>query len=250
VNSWAALVAVAAWCYVVALVGTSLGLVLGTLRLPILLLVSSSPAAGAGANIGISAVSAATGSLTHMRARRVNWRLAAWMIPPSVLGALIGGYVSGRLPSDVLLVLIGALLVCFGAMTLRGRETAPRERAEGLNVRAATVIGLFVGIIGGLVGLILGTLRVPAMIRHVGETHYRVVGTNLVVGFALGVAGVVGHLPGGVDWKLLLIGSLASIPGAVSGSRLTGRMSERQLLTAIGVVLLVVGALTVARGVV
>jgi uncharacterized protein len=240
VDSWAALAAVAAWCYVVALVGTSLGLVLGTLRLPILLLVSSSPAAGAGANIGISAVSAATGSLSHMRAGRVNWRLAAWMIPPSVVGALIGGYVSGELPSNVLLVLIGVLLVGFGVITLRGRETASPERTGGLNLRAATAIGFVVGVIGGLVGLILGTLRVPAMIRRVGETPYRVVGTNLVVGFT----------PGGVDWKLLLVGSLASIPGAVSGSRLTGRMSEQQLLTAIGVILLIVGALTIVRGVV
>jgi uncharacterized membrane protein YfcA len=250
VDSWAALAAVAAWCYVVALVGTSLGLVLGTLRLPILLLVSSSPAAGAGANIGISAVSAATGSLSHMRAGRVNWRLAAWMIPPSVVGALIGGYVSGELPSNVLLVLIGVLLVCFGVITLRGRGTAPPERTGDLNIRAATVIGFVVGVIGGLVGLILGTLRVPAMIRRVGEVPHRVVATNLVVGFALGVAGVVGHLPGGVDWKLLLVGSLASIPGAVSGSRLTGRMSEQQLLSAIGVILLIVGALTLVRGVV
>jgi uncharacterized protein len=250
VDSWAALAAVAAWCYVVALVGTSLGLVLGTLRLPILLLVSSSPAAGAGANIGISAVSAATGSLSHMRAGRVNWRLAAWMIPPSVVGALIGGYVSGELPSNVLLVLIGVLLVGFGVITLRGRETASPERTGGLNLRAATAIGFVVGVIGGLVGLILGTLRVPAMIRRVGETPYRVVGTNLVVGFTVGVAGVIGHLPGGVDWKLLLVGSLASIPGAVSGSRLTGRMSEQQLLTAIGVILLIVGALTIVRGVV
>ncbi len=247
-DSWAALVAVAAWCYVVAVVGSSLGLVLGTLRLPILLLVASSPAAGAGANVGVSAVTAATASVTHVRAGRVNWRLVAWMVPPSVVGALVGGYVSGLLPSRVLLVAIGALLVYFGIRTLVGGEAAPPGRADGLNLRAAAAIGLVVGLLGGLVGLILGTLRVPAMLRHVGETAYRVVGTNLVVGFALGVAGVVGHLQGGVDWTLLVIGSAASIPGAISGSRLTGKLSERQLLTAIGVVLVAVGAVTVVRG--
>ena len=35
-------------------------------------------------------------------------------------------------------------------------------------------------------GVILGTLRVPALLRVVGLTAHRVVGTNLVVGFALG----------------------------------------------------------------
>ena len=52
--------AVAAWCFFVALLGTSIGLILGTIRLPVLLLVSTSPAAGAGANVGISTVAAAT----------------------------------------------------------------------------------------------------------------------------------------------------------------------------------------------
>ena len=113
------LVAVGAWCFLVALLGSSIGLILGTIRLPVLLLVASSPAAGAGANVGISAVSAAAASIAHLRAGRVNWRLVAWMAPPSIVGALIGGYVGGRLPSEVLLALIGALLFFFGIRLLR-----------------------------------------------------------------------------------------------------------------------------------
>jgi uncharacterized membrane protein YfcA len=242
--------AVAAWCFVVALIGTSLGLVLGTIRLPILLLVASSPAAGAGANIGVSAVSAAAASVTHVRNRLVNWRLVAWMAPPSVVGALAGGYFSGLLPADVLLVAIGLLLVYFGVRTLLERRTEAPARPGRLNLRAAVLASLLIGLLGGLVGLILGTLRVPAMIRHVGETPHRTVATNLVVGLVLGVAGVIGHLPSGVDWPLLAVGSAASIPGGLVGSRLTGRVSERQLLNAIAVALLIVGTATAVRGVV
>ena len=240
--------AVAAWCFLVALIGTSLGLILGTIRLPILLLVASSPAAGAGANVGVSAVSAAAASVEHVRAGRVNWRLVGWMTPPSMVGALIGGYFSGLLPSSVLLVVIGLLLVYFGARTLLSRRATTPVHHSGLNLRAAVVSSLIIGLLGGLVGLILSTLRVPAMIRHVGESPHRTVGTNVVVGLALGIAGVVGHLPSGVDWNLLLIGSAASVPGAVVGSRLTGRLSEEHLLTAIGVALLVAGAATASRG--
>jgi uncharacterized protein len=241
--------AVAVWCFVVALLGTSLGLVLGTLRLPILLLVSSSPAAGAGANVGISAVAAATASATNARRGTINWRLVAWMTPPTIVGALIGGYVSGRLAADVLLVVIGVLLVYFGLRTLRRDRGGVRAPAiASPRMRPAVVWGLFIGLLGGLVGLILGTLRLPAMIERIGETPHRAVATNLVVGLFLGIAGVVGHIPGGVDWGLMLLGSAASIPGAIIGSRLTGRLSERQLLDAIGVVLVLVGVLTLARG--
>lgn len=242
------MIAVVAWCFIVALLGTSIGLVLGSIRLPILLLVSSSPAAGAAANVGISTVAAATAAATHVRRGTVNWKLVAWMTPPSIVGALIGGYVSGRLPSNVLLIVIGAVLIYFGLRTLVGGDRNGSPAAEAPRMRPAVVWGLVIGLLGGLVGLILSTLRVPALIRYIGETPHRAVATNLVVGFWLGIAAVIGHLPGGVDWGLMLIGSAASIPGAILGSRITGRLSERQLLNAIGIVLLIVGTATAARG--
>ena len=244
----AATIAVAVWCFVVALLGTSIGLILGSIRLPIILLVSSSPAAGAAANVGISAVAAATAAATHVRRGTVNWKLVAWMTPPSIVGALIGGYASGLLPSDVLLVVIGLVLVYFGIRTLVGSRQDGATPTGGAKMRPAVAWGLVIGLLGGLVGLILSTLRLPALIRHIGESPHRAVATNLVVGFWLGIAAVIGHLPGGVDWGLMLVGSAASIPGAILGSRITGKLSERQLLNAIGVALLIVGTATAARG--
>lgn len=100
-----------------------------------------------------------------------------------------------------------------------------------------------IGLLGGIVGLILGSLRMPALIRLVGEEPARAVGTNVTVGFLVGVAGVLGHLSSEPpDWDVLAVGALASIPGALIGSRLTGRLSERDLLRAIGVVLLIAAA--------
>src|SRR3954466_15610183 len=109
----ALLVAVALWCFATALAGGVVGLVLGNIRLPAVLLVASSPAAGAGANIGISAVAAlaparpqvgaGAAAGAHVRAGRINWRLFAWMAPPSMAGAVAGGLLSGALPGDLLL---------------------------------------------------------------------------------------------------------------------------------------------------
>ncbi len=88
---------------------------------------------------------------------------------------------------------------------------------------------------------------VPALIRYVGEEPARAVGTNVVVGLCVGAAGVLGHAPEGVDWNLLLVGSAASVPGALLGSRLTGRLSPGHLLRAIGGVLLLAGVVTIAH---
>jgi uncharacterized membrane protein YfcA len=244
------LLGIGTWCFLVALAGGLLGLVLGNIRLPILLLVSANPAAVAGANIAISGIAAATGSIAHIRARHVHWRLVAWMLPPSVAGAIGGGYAAGRLPAETLRVVIGSALLAFGIDLLRPRRKALPPLRETPDLRAAVLAGAAIGAIGGLIGLILGTLRVPALIRWVGEDHVRAIGTNLVVGVAVGAAGLLGHLPTGVDWTLLAVGSASSIPGALIGSHFTGRLSATTLLRAIGAILLVSGTATIVRGIV
>jgi len=244
-------IALALWCFAVALAGGLVGLVLGNMRLSAVLLVASSPAAGAGANIGVSGVAAFTAAATHIRAGRINWRLFAWMAPPSMAGAVAGGLLSGAVPDQGLLLAIGALLLYFGVDLLRPTHAAAAVARQGRpDIRAAVVAGAAIGLIGGFVGLILGSLRMPALLRYVGETPERAVGTNLAVGVCVGIAGVIGHAPDGVDWDVLAICSAASIPGALLGARLTGRLSERALLRAIGVVLVAAGATTILQALV
>ena len=245
--------AFALWCFAVALAGGLVGLVLGNLRLPATLLVAGSPAAGAGANLGVSAVAAATASAAHVRAGRINWRLFGWMAPPSIAGAVGGGLLSGAVPGDVLLAGIATVLLYSGLDLLRWEpgSSAPEpldQREPVLNVPAAIGLGAVIGLLGGFVGLILGSLRMPALLRVVHELPARAVGTNLAVGFCVGVAGAVAHLPTvAPDWTALGVGAAASIPGALLGSRLTGRLSERQLVRAIAAVLVVAAAAVAAQ---
>jgi uncharacterized protein len=242
-------IAFAAWCFAVALAGGLVGLVLGNIRLPAVLLVAASPASAGGANIAISGVAAATASVSHLRAGRINWRLFAWMAPPSVVGALVGGYLAGVVPDDAVLLGIAVVLVYSGIDLLR-RKPRARPADHDLDYRAAVLSGVAIGLLGGFVGLILGSLRMPALLRLVGEVPSRAVGTNLLVGVLVGIAGLIGHLPSAApDAGILLVGSAASIPGALLGARLTGRLSEEQLVRAIAVVLLIAGVAAGAQAV-
>jgi uncharacterized membrane protein YfcA len=239
----------AVWCFAVAVVGGLVGLVLGNLRLPATLLVASGAAAGAGANLVASAAAAATASIAHIRAGRVNWRLFAWMAPPSIVFAVLGGYLSGTMPRDALLGAISAVLVISGLQLLGWQPVPAREHGD-LDLRAAAASGAVVGFLGGVVGLILGSLRMPALLRLVGEAPTRAAGTNVTVGFCVGVAGALGHLPSAApDWTVAGVGVAASVPGALIGARLTGRLSERQLVRAIAIVLLVAGIATAVEAV-
>jgi len=233
----------AAWCFAVAFAGGLVGLVLGNLRLPATLVVASSAAAGGGANLAISAIAALAAATVHARAGRVNWRLVGWMAPPSIAGAVLGGYAAGAVPETLLLGAIAVVLLYSGIELLArppGPRTAPASGGEELDLRAAVATGAVIGLLGGLVGLILGSLRMPALLRWVGEAPQRAVGTNVTVGVLVGVAGALAHLPNAApDLDAILAGGAASIPGALLGSRLTGLLSEAQLVRAIAVVLLI-----------
>jgi uncharacterized protein len=246
-------IGIAVWCFLVALAGGVVGLVLGNLRLPVVLLVASSPATGGAANIAISGVAASAASIGHVRAGRINWRLFRWMAPPSVAGALAGGYLAGEISDELLLGAIAAVLLYSGVDLLRWERPPAPASADPppLDIRAAILAGLAIGLLGGLVGLILGALRMPALLRLVGESPSRAVGTNLTVGVLVGVAGLAGHLPDAApDWDLLALGAAASVPGALIGARLTGRLSERRLVHAIGAALIVAGVAALVQAVV
>ena len=82
--------------------------------------------------------------------------------------------------------------------------------------------------LGGAVGVILGTLRMPALVRGVGLGVKRAAGTNLVVGFLLGVAGFAAHAGAlGVDSATLAAGLAGAIPGGWLGAKATGRSTSR-----------------------
>lgn len=266
----------AGWCFAVAAAGGVVGLVLGNIRLPATLLIAGTAAAGTGANLVISAAAAATAAVVHIRGGRVNWRLFAVMAPPSILGALIGGYLSGYVPRTALLLGISAVLL-YSAFDL-ARWVPPARRPQphvgvaslttiigandanppqpqvpdpALNLRAAAGSGALIGLLGGFVGLILGSLRMPALLRVVGEAPARAAGTNVTVGVCVGVAGAIGHLPSEPpDWTVAAIGAAVSIPGALIGARLTGRLSEVQLVRGIALALLVAGSATLVEALV
>ena len=229
-----------AGAFVAGYLGSMLGLVLGTLRLPLIVLATGSPLTAAGTNIAISAAAAAAGGAKHAREGRVDWRVVAWTAPPSVAGAIAGALLADDVSEALLYGLIAAVLLWSGVdLALRPIAARPRER---LRVARGAVLTFFVGLLGGAVGVILGTLRMPALVRSVGLDVKSAAGTNLVVGFLLGVAGFLTHSAAtGVDWPVLAAGLAGAIPGGWLGARATGRFSENALRLALGVVLVVVG---------
>jgi uncharacterized protein len=248
------LIAVFIWSFAVSFFGGLVGLVLGNLRLPLIVLVATSPAAGAGANVAISGAAAITAGYGHWRGGRISWRLFWWMGPTSLVGAIAGGLISGVLPDRILLGAI-SVVVLYGALEVWRYQRPKADEAERVPPQRelllnAALVGFGVGVLGGLVGLILGSLRLPAMVRWAGVSPYAAVGTNAAVGAVVGLGGLIGHLPTGIDWGILAVGAAAAMPAAYLGSHFTGRLDEHQLIRAMAAILVVSGSAMAVQAIV
>ena len=158
------------------------------------------------------------------------------MAPPSIVGAVLGALLSDDVPIRVLYAAIAAVLV-WSAVDLALRPVTPKPR-DRLRLAPAAVFGAVIGALGGAIGVILGTLRMPALVRSVGMDVRRAAGTNLVVGFLLGVAGFATHAASlDVEWDLLAAGLAGAIPGAWIGARYTGVLSEHALRVSLAITL-------------
>ena len=103
-------------------------------------------------------------------------------------------------------------------------------------------LGLFVGILTGLVGVGGGFLIVPTLV-YLGKIPIRqAIGTSLVVIFFNSFSGFLGYL-GKVemDWFVIILFTLLSLVGVVIGSHFSNRMPKKFLQKIFGIFLFGVG---------
>lgn len=239
--------------FIVGLLGGTVGLALGTVRLPALLLLGVPAPIAGGTNILVSTFVGLAGAYRHVTEKRVNWKLVAYMGFPSVLGAFIGGYTASIAPINLLILLTGGLSAWQGVdfmqmarhMDNPNKGTPPDQTPTPLQKAHHLLevgMGLLLGLVGGAVGLMLGSLRLPAMIRILKISPNIASGTNMVIGVSLGVSGFIGHLlHGEVDLPILIAMSIPGIAGTYIGARFTGKISPKALLRLMGLVLAIVG---------
>jgi len=127
---------------------------------------------------------------------------------PAFVGAFIGGFMGGKVSETILLSAAGLLVLWQGVeLRMRGRAVASSDdfvtNYSGKRMVLGGGMGLAVGLLGGAVGLILGSIRLPALIRVLKVDPRIAAGTNLVIGFVMGSVGWIGHaIKGDVDYQL------------------------------------------------
>src|SRR4051794_15468802 len=166
-NGLPLLVAIAVVSFVLAYYGSAVGLILGHLRLPLLVYYLPSTAAGMATNLAVSGLGAVTGMVRHGRDGRISLPLFALMGVPSVLGAVLGGALLLKIDSGWARVAIGCGLLGSGTsvFTSRFSEAASVTVFGVWRMLAEVVVGLGIGFLAAVTGLMLGSLRLPMMVR-------------------------------------------------------------------------------------
>lgn len=233
-------------------VGISLGLLGGggsILTVPLLAYVAGlEPKPAIATSLLVVGVTSAVGAITHARAGRVRWKVAAVFGAAAMGGAYAGGRLAHLVPGNVLLIAFSLIMIAAAVAMLRGRRDVADESAGPLPIARIVLQGAVVGMISGLVGAGGGFLLVPALALLGGLPMPVAVGTSLVVISMQSFAGFAGHLSGEViDWKLAGMVTAAAVVGSVIGGRLTSYVEAATLRKAFGWFVLAMAALVLAE---
>ncbi|MGC2385287.1 MAG: sulfite exporter TauE/SafE family protein, partial [Nitrososphaeraceae archaeon] len=237
------------------------GLVLGVVRFPLVMSVETSVSITAGTNLGVSTLGAITAAIRHYHQKNIQFRAFIFLAITGAAGAFIGSFFTSYVPVVLLLIIIGLIVSYESFALLNGSrirkkrrnnitnnqldETANSDRILTLSknrlILLESIIGFGIGFLGGLVGLVLGSIRMPAMISVLKMQPRVAIGTNLAAASVMGVSGLIGHIiNNNIDYLVLMVMGSAAMIGGYLGARYTNRFSDTSLKRIIGIVLIVV----------
>jgi hypothetical protein len=227
----------------------------GSLMTPLLILLFGiHPSTAVGTDLLYAAATKTGGSIVHGWSRSIHWpaviRLACGSIPAAMLTLLVMwqlGLSAASQRSLINLVLCFALLLTATALIFRKSIMERyRRRLENVDERttmiATVIVGVVLGVLVSLSSVGAGAVGVTALLLlYPRLPMVKIVGSDIVHAVPLTLVAGAGHWAlGSVDWHLMGVLLVGSLPGIVIGSWSAVRVPETVLRVALAAVLIVV----------
>jgi uncharacterized protein len=236
---------------VAVVLSLAIGVVLGMLggggamlTLPMLVyLMDVEPKAAIASSLLVVGTTSLVGMTLHARAGVVRFRQGSFFAVAAMAGSFTGARSAAFVPSPVLLVFFGVVLVSSALAMMRVKKDGIRPPGS---VRMVHLLGLgvAVGLLSGLVGAGGGFLIVPVLTLFGGLSTRESIGTSLLIIALQSLAGFLGHVTRvTLDWPLLLSISGAAVMGSIFGAALSTRVAPAKLRTAFAWLVLGMGLL-------
>lgn len=190
---------------------------------------------------------AVTGSWRYRQGELIRWRVIAFTAPSGIVAAVVGAWISPRVPGDGhLLMVLTALLLMWSAINMI-RSVVPKDssnKVDGVEKSKntfAVLTGVSAGGLSGLLGLGGGIIMVPLFRRWLRLPIKNAVATSLICVGCFAIPGTITHaLENGIDWRFALWLTAGVVVGAPFGSKLALKMSDKKLQRVFGVFLAVI----------
>ena len=237
----------------------------GSLMTPLLIFIFGiSPTTAIGTDIFYSAVTKTVGGWRHFKMKTVNMELVKWLaigsVPAAVTGVAIISILQDQVGEDrldeLVYAVLGGTLLMVGAITLARAlilrklvDERDRFEVEKRHKVAAIVIGATTGFVIGVTSAGSGTVIAILLIAVYRLAPKKVVGTDIFhAAILLWAAGIAHWIGGNVDFVLAANILIGSVPGVVIGAALSDRAPQGFIRTALGVVLIGSGIVTIQKG--
>lgn len=237
----------------------------GSLMTPLLILIFGiQPTTAIGTDIFYSAVTKTVGGWRHFRMKTVNMELVRWLatgsVPAAVAGVALVSWLQTQVGEDrldeLVYAVLGGTLLMVGVITLARAlilrnliDERDRFDVERRHKVAAIVIGATTGFVIGITSAGSGTVIAILLIAVYRLAPKKVVGTDVFhAAILLWAAGIAHWVGGNVDFVLAGNILLGSVPGVVIGAALSDRAPQGFIRTALGVVLVGSGIVTIQKG--
>lgn len=248
----------------------------GALLAPILILVLKVPPVWAvGTDNAYSAVTKALGSIVHIRQKNVNLKVALWLacgsVPSTILGVILVQYLHTRLGNNIdsvivhtiaiTLILVAILMVAKPFIMRRvERENLEAQKQAALDGKplpaegtsrwerryrplATALVGAVVGLLVGLTSVGSGTLIIVALAFLFPRLpSKKLVGTDISHAVLLHIAAASVYFSAGtINWTIVGLLLIGSLPGVFIGSKLSKYIPDRVMRPILATVLVLSG---------
>lgn len=179
-------------------------------------------------------------SINNIRNKRLDFKLGIPIIVFSFLFAVVGAYLSKYIASQVILIMFVAFLVFSGFMFLFFKNKQGANFRDDVPYISLSIIGTIAGLLSGMLGIGGGGVISPLLLM-MGFNPKKI---TTITAFVVPFSSLSGFLTywkiGTVDWKLLIITSLAGVAGATIGTIfMQKRLNSKVVKKMLAVILLI-----------
>lgn len=220
----------------------------------LILIVGVRPVTAVGTDLVYGAVTKIIGAWVHLKQDTVDLPVVRNLATGSLPGGLLGALLVILLPRYThhaeryvqraiggLLVLVAGILLARMLVRFPERLRIAKD-SEFLHDRGTVIWGAIVGFCVGATSVGSGSLLAPFLMLLFPAKPSKVVGTDVFhAALLVSITGLAHAASGGVEWSLIPVLLMGSIPGVLIGSRLASRIPAKPLRTGLAAVLLLTG---------